>query len=1153
MYVCDTKEGGGKAHLNSNSYLIYKVNIIMRTSLKVGVVAAFAFVASATGAQAALNLPTMQCSYSFSTNMGIGARSTSVMDLQKVLNMYPETRVAVTGAGSAGMETSYFGPATRAAVQKFQAINNVLTTGFVGPLTLATLNQVCTTGGSMLPAGCSSTSGFSPITGISCASGTGTVVFPVGCTSAVGFSSATGLSCAGGSTVVSGSGLQVMAAANTGGTIIAGAAQVPVLNFKLMNGSAGEVTVNSIKFMKLGTVSDASIVNGYLSSGNQIVGQYTSLAQGVMTFANVNAKIPAGATVDMALRVDLAGGTSIAAGNLIGFQVMSASDVTISAGTVGGTFPLTGGNFYTTTVSNPALASIQSSAYQQVGTSVDAGTMSFRAGAVTFNVVNNPVKLQSVRFNVNGSINPGTDLANLKLRVSGQEVSTGVITGNNVYFDLGSNPRVLPTGNQLMEVYADVLGTPNRSFKMEILRPYDVVLMDTQYNTNISFGTPSGLVTATEVRKGTATVTLASDTPTGTIPLGGSNVTLGKFRVFASGEALRIKFLPFTLTQTSSVPNEWLTLAAVDADIRNIALYGDDGVQVGTTINTPSGCSFGPGFTATTYTCSFGTNSANINYTIPANTSRVLSLKADIQNTANFNTIRAQLNGAVGNVEGQISFQSSNLPGGIVPASILSLTTAPFQATLNGSLGTQTIVGGAMNQRIGSFSLSASSAEGVDVTSVRIQTAAGVGSNALLRVQNLVVKVDGTSWNFIVGTVDPSVGYVFTSPSGPLRIPAGGSKTVDVFADVLTGSIVNTYAPILLTDAVANGVSTNSNQTLRNSSGNPISTNNITGQSVTVATAGTASVTVDTSIPPAQQLVLGAVGATLGQFRLTATNNEDIRVDQVTVTIESMSGTGPATFKNLRLFDGTTEIGMGTAVNGTSPTFTSLFTIPNGGIVIAKNGTKTLTVKGDIATFTESPLSNNQAYTIRIAVAGDVRAFGQASNETVIVGGTFPLVSNVQTSLRTKVTAALTPMGSTSARARTAADDVAKLTLNADSAFNAEFRGVTLSLSGAALLAGQTIELVDDATGVTLIGATGLTGATVILNPTNPDFITAGGSKVYRIRVNTGSFVNAANTSDSFSIQIVAAANLRVREQGGAADFGLETRAVPLTSTVSYE
>jgi len=1109
----------------------------MRTFSKVSVVAAVVLLASSGASAATLNsaFANVTCAqpYTFSQNIGLGARGTEVMNLQKVLNLSPLTQVASIGAGSPGSETMLFGPATRAALVKFQRLHPADTraTGFNGPLTRSLLNLVCAeaTTPSNLPAGCSSTSGFSPVTGQSCS---------------------TGQTNPGTGTTVSGSGLQVMASANNGGTIIAGAAQVPVLNFRVMNPSNGEVTVNSLKFMKLGTVSDASIVNGYLSSGNQIVGQYTSLSQGVMTFANVNAKIPAGASVDMSLRVDTS--ASLTAGNLLGFQIMSANDVVISAGSVGGTFPMVGANFYTTSVTNPSLASVSSN-YQTVGSSVDAGTMSFRAGAVVLNVVNNPVRLQSVRFNVNGSINPSADLANIKLRVAGQEVATGMVSGNSVYFDLGSSSRILNTGSQLLEVYADVLGTPNRKFRMEILRPYDVMLVDTQYNTNISFPTPTGSATEVEVRKGTATVSRASDSPTGTIPLGGSNVTLAKFRVFAAGEALRIKFLPFTLTKTGGTA--WNVSNAVDAQIRNIGLFGDDGVQVGTTINTPSGCSSQtPVIAANSYGCSFGSASSNINYTIPANTTRVLSLRADIQNAANFTSIIAQLDGVnTLNVEGQISFQTSNLPGTAVSGSNLSLTTAPFQATLNGSLGSQTIVGGANNQRIASFSLSASSAEGVNVNTIQIRTAGNAGSNQNFALNNLVVKVDGNSWTPTFGSVERDTTFGFNSSSGQLQIPAGGSKTVDVFADVGTQSVAGSYNPVILVDASGNGAVTGSTQTLRNQAGQVVSVpaNNITGQTVTVAGAGTANVTVDSSIPPAQQLVLGATGATLGQFRLTASNNEDVRVDQVTVTIESGSGTGPATFKNLRLFDGNTEIAMGTAVSGSTPTFTSLFTIPNGGILIAKNGTKTLTVKGDVSDFNESPLSNNQAYTIRIAAASDIRAFGQASGATITPAGVFPLISNAQTALRTKVTATLASMGSTQSRARGAADDVARITLNADSAYNAEFRGVTLTLSGAALFAGQQIDLVDEATGIVV--ATGVTGGTVNLNPATPEFITASGSKVYRVRVNSGSFLNQANTSDSFSIQIANASDLRVREQGGASNFGLETRAVPLTTTVSYE
>ena len=108
--------------------------------------AGVATVASITGASAAT---TAQCSYTFTQTLKSGSKGVEVMNLQKVLNMDSQTVVATSGAGSMGNETMYFGPATKAAVMKFQAANAVSpTSGLVGPLTRAVLNQVCTGTGS---------------------------------------------------------------------------------------------------------------------------------------------------------------------------------------------------------------------------------------------------------------------------------------------------------------------------------------------------------------------------------------------------------------------------------------------------------------------------------------------------------------------------------------------------------------------------------------------------------------------------------------------------------------------------------------------------------------------------------------------------------------------------------------------------------------------------------------------------------------------------------------------------------------------------------------------------------------------------------------------------------------------------------------------
>ncbi len=95
------------------------------------------------------------CPFTWTRDLKTGATGADVMTLQKFLNSNADTRVAATGAGSAGMETQTFGPATAAAVSKFQVMHraDILTpagltnpTGFFGPSTRAKANALCVAG-----------------------------------------------------------------------------------------------------------------------------------------------------------------------------------------------------------------------------------------------------------------------------------------------------------------------------------------------------------------------------------------------------------------------------------------------------------------------------------------------------------------------------------------------------------------------------------------------------------------------------------------------------------------------------------------------------------------------------------------------------------------------------------------------------------------------------------------------------------------------------------------------------------------------------------------------------------------------------------------------------------------------------------------------
>ncbi len=240
------------------------------------------------------------CTTTFTTDMTVGSTGSSVMALQKFLNMSAATMVASSGAGSPGMETSTFGPATKAAVMKFQTANGISpVSGYVGPLTRAKLNSLCT----------SSTTTTTTTTG-------------------------------GTTTTTTGTGTATISAAAQPANGIApnNAARIPFTKFTV-SASGGNVTLNSVTVERDGIASDQAFTGVMLldQNGNQI-GISKTLNSNHQAVVGSAVVIPSGTSMTFTVAANR-GNTTTFAGQIATFSVVT---VNTNAAVTNGSLPISG-------------------------------------------------------------------------------------------------------------------------------------------------------------------------------------------------------------------------------------------------------------------------------------------------------------------------------------------------------------------------------------------------------------------------------------------------------------------------------------------------------------------------------------------------------------------------------------------------------------------------------------------------------------------------------------------------------------------------------------------------------------------------------------------------------------------------------------------
>jgi hypothetical protein len=718
------------------------------TKILVGTFLAVALV-SASSADAAMT---------WSRSLKLGSRGADVKSLQQFLNMCADTKVSMSGAGSPGMESTYFGPATKAAVMKWQMARGVNpASGLFGPLSRAKAAELQAS---------------------SNVCGGGVVVTPPTGTGQTGPVMAS-----------------LSATTPAAGYIIDNQATAGLLDVTF----TGSGVVNSITLMRSGISDQNTLKNVYLYDGAvRLTDGYSFNNQSVLTMNNLNLMVNGSKTISVKADVaSNASSNSTIAVALTGFTSgASVNNVNI----VGNLMNLASGS---------SLATATLSANTVTGSpTINAGTTAYTFWSAPLQVNTRALWLKSAAFRMIGSA-PSDALSNIKLFVDGVDTGkTAMITPiqgtNYAVFDFMASPMSLTTGSHTVDVRATVDKGSSRTVQLSLQQAADLMITDPQVGVNVAVG---GTVpnSASSISINTGSLTANRDTAFNALTNvtgGASNVAIAKYTLRAYGEDVKINTLDILPVLSGTTPAQGGTCPATTSDcgLQNVALYFN-GSQIGTQTAA---------WTGGNISLSLGSQ-----LIVPAGTNSTLEVRADIRNKAGSNytagSVSANLVVGSSNAQGQNSFNTLGTPA--VTGNVLTIQTGLLAVSKNTGYANQNATPNTQGVKIGSFSFqNQSSSESVRVTS--LQVALGfTGSQSLTNLSALRTSESSGSG---ATPVQPQATNTF---SVDFTLAPGATKTIDVLADtgsVTTGTVIATLSTTSL------GVSSNVSQTVSGVTGQTI-------------------------------------------------------------------------------------------------------------------------------------------------------------------------------------------------------------------------------------------------------------------------------------------------------------------------------------------
>lgn len=688
---------------------------------------------------------------------------------------------------------------------------------------------------------------------------------------------------------------------------------------------SGSGVLSSLRVTRRGPGATGDFANIYLYEGAHRLtsGRTPSSSDGSVTFSNLNWTISGSRMLSVVADMNAA-----TQGDVNYLSVDSSSDVVLSSGTIGGSFPVAGNNMAVTGQSGGTLTIATSGSL----TNPNVGQSNVQIGEFKFTTATEGARISRMQLLQSGSMQ-SSNLSNVRAEVNGVKIADGVVTTDNyVVFDLSGSPFFIAKGdNRIIKIFGDISGNAKRA--------ETVILYFEQSSDLLALGDQFGF--------GMTVSGSGSGTTGGTITLQGGILTLtfvGPSATNVSTSTTKTHLLDFDMTAAAAIELRKTTIvlckdvnadgtydSAVTAsatagfgDLNNVQIINRDtgvalvGPQDGSAFNTLSNSTTLVSATgsAESNACGSSKNGVSKQFTdvLTINSGQVLHLAivADVKQSNSSvdndlitgNAFKAVLfgYGTEAGTSGDTTLlkyagtntalkSSDVVPSGVISGNSMTVQGSSLTASLASTpSGTRTFVKGATNITALGINLTTALGNPVTVNTITItgytgddagSTVAAGDANGLISSVRLIDATTGLPVGTLSSNTLSSDGKVqFTNMAYP--IAGGTTKTLWVVVD-LGGNTPGTIDMFKFDIAGATDVSaTDQNSSTINSNNLINGTATTFTTNVQVGSVGTLATAASPDNPTKNAVYWGQADAPFSKFRLTSTN-EGFYVERLNV------------------------------------------------------------------------------------------------------------------------------------------------------------------------------------------------------------------------------------------------------------------------------